>query len=91
VLRSSDGKRRVEIRWDGRFLTLGDTRMSLFGDLTGGRGELRLFVDRSCVEVHAAGQCLTRVVPFHDGDQGVAVFAEGDGARIASLRAWELE
>ncbi|MCC7374670.1 MAG: glycoside hydrolase family 32 protein [Verrucomicrobiales bacterium] len=87
---SSDGKRAVEVRWDGKRLDVGGASMSLFGDLTGGRVEMRLVLDRSVLEVYAAGQCLTRVIPFEAGDDGVSVFAEGDGARITSLSAWEM-
>ena len=66
--------------------------MSLFGDLTGGRVEFRVVLDRSLIEVYAAGQCLTRVIPYEPGDDGVSVFAEGDGedARITSLSAWQV-
>ncbi len=91
LLRSQDGSRGVDLRWDGRQLQIGDTAMSLFGDLTGGRLELRVVVDRSCLEVHAAGQVLTRVVPFQSGDTGVAVLAEGGRARLTALSGWRLK
>ena len=64
--------------------------MSLFGDLTGRRVEFRVFLDRSFLEVFAAGQCMSRVVPYHDGDDGVSVAVEGDVGRITSLTVWEL-
>lgn len=88
---SADGKRGVTVRWDGRRLEVGGASMSLFGDLTGGRVEFRVFLDRSCLEVYAAGQCLTQVIPFEPGDDGVSVFAEGDAARITSLTAWQMK
>jgi beta-fructofuranosidase len=91
VLRSADGSRGVSVRWDGKRLDVGGGNMSLFGDLTGSRVELRVIVDRSVVEVYAAGQCLTRVVDFHPEDQGVSVLAEGPGARVSSLSAWSLK
>lgn len=89
--RSADGRRSVDLRWDGKQLEVAGASMSLFGDLTGGRVEFRVFLDRSTLEVYAAGQCLTRVIPFVPGDDGVATFAEGEGARITSLTAWRLK
>jgi len=88
--RSGDGSRWVGLRWDGKELEVGGQRMSLFGDLTGRRVEFRVFLDRSFMEVFAAGQSMSRVVPYHDGDDGVSVAVEGDGGRITSLTVWEL-
>ncbi|MCC6232597.1 MAG: glycoside hydrolase family 32 protein [Verrucomicrobiales bacterium] len=91
VLRAPDGSRGVDLRWDGRALEVAGASMSLFGDLTGGRVEFRVIVDRSCLEVHAAGQVLTRVVPFHAGETGVSAIADGRGARITAFTAWKLK
>lgn len=91
VLRSEDGKRSARITWDGKQLEVAGTPMSLFGDLTGERVELRAFLDRSVIEVYAAGQSLTRVVPFESGDDRVAAFAEGQGARLTALTVWKLQ
>ncbi len=89
--RSEDGARGVDLRWDGKRLDVAGAQMSLFGDLTGSRVEFRVFLDRSVVEVHAAGQCVTRVVPYHAGEDGVAVLTDGEGARITSLTAWRMK
>jgi beta-fructofuranosidase len=89
--RSADGKRAVDLRWDGKRLEVAGASMSLFGDVTGGRVEFRVYLDRSLVEVHAAGQCLSRVVPYHPGDDGIAAVADGEGARITSLTAWTIK
>ena len=53
---------------------------------------LRVFVDRSIVEVFANDrQCLTlRVYPQRDDSAGVSVFARGSGARLASLDVWRM-
>ena len=53
---------------------------------------LRIFVDRSIVEVFANDrQCLTlRVYPQRDDSAGVSVFARGSDARLASLDAWQM-
>jgi sucrose-6-phosphate hydrolase SacC (GH32 family) len=54
---------------------------------------LRVFLDRSVLEVFANGrQCLTqRVYPFRPDSRGVALFARGGpGARARSVRAWDM-
>ena len=51
--------------------------------------ELRVFVDRSVIEVFAGDcQCLTlRACQGRVDSNGVAIFARGGGARLASLDA----
>jgi beta-fructofuranosidase len=53
---------------------------------------LRIFVDRSVVEVFANGQqCLTlRAYPQREDSAGVSVFARGGVAKILSLNAWQM-
>jgi len=53
---------------------------------------LRVFLDRSVIEIYANGQrCLTsRVYPTRDDAVGVSARAEGGRAEVASLSAWEL-
>ena len=53
---------------------------------------LRVFVDRSIVEVFANDrQCLTlRVYPQREDSGGVSVFARGSGARLASFDIWQM-
>ncbi len=53
---------------------------------------LRIFVDRSIVEVFANDrQCLTlRVYPQREDSAGVSVFARGSSARLASFDIWQM-
>lgn len=53
---------------------------------------LRVFVDRSIIEVFANDQqCLTvRVYPERDDSNLVSVFARGSSAKLASLNAWQM-
>ena len=53
---------------------------------------LRVFVDRSIVEVFANDrQCLTvRVYPEREDSVGVSAFARGGGARLVSMEAWQM-
>ncbi len=54
---------------------------------------LRVFIDRSIVEVFANDvQCLTlRVYPDRADSTGVSVFARGGSARLTGLEAWQME
>ena len=54
---------------------------------------LRVFIDRSVVEVFANGrQCLTlRAYPTRPDSTGVSVFARGSEARLVSLTAWQMK
>ena len=54
--------------------------------------ELRVFIDRSVIEVFANDrQCLTvRVYPGRDDSRGVSLFARGGGARLVSLDCWQM-
>ena len=53
---------------------------------------LRVFIDRSIVEVFANGrQCLTiRAYPEREDSGGVSVFARGGAARLVSLDLWQM-
>lgn len=55
--------------------------------------ELRIFLDRSCIEVFANGrQCLTlRVYPDREDSRGVSVFARGGSALLSSLETWQMQ
>ena len=54
---------------------------------------LRIFIDRSIVEVFANGrQCLTlRTYPTLKDSTGVSVFARGGGAKLVSLVAHQMK
>lgn len=52
---------------------------------------LRVFVDRSLIEVFANGRCLSsRVYPTREDSLGTAVFAEGD-SQFNALQGWRLD
>lgn len=54
---------------------------------------LRVFIDRSIVEVFANDrQCLTlRAYPEREDSTGVSLFARGGSAKLESLDAWQIE
>ena len=55
--------------------------------------ELRIFVDRSIVEVFVNGQsaCLTRVYPEHPDSLGFSIQSRGRSACCRTLRAWTMK
>jgi beta-fructofuranosidase len=55
--------------------------------------KLRVFVDRSVVEVFANDrQCMTqRIYPARRDSRGVALFSHGGSARCAALDAWDMD
>ena len=54
---------------------------------------LRVFVDRSVVEVFVNGkQCVAmRVYPGREDSVGVSLRSQGQDARVVSLEAWQME
>ncbi len=54
---------------------------------------LRVFVDKSVVEVFANGkQCVAmRVYPGREDSVGVSLRAQGNDAELISLSAWQME
>lgn len=54
--------------------------------------QLRVFLDRSILEVFAnARQCVTqRIYPARNDSVGVALFSEGGFVEIESLQAWQM-
>jgi len=54
--------------------------------------KLRVFVDKSVVEVFANGRqaAMRRVYPSREDSVGVAVFSDGGPASVAALEAWDM-
>lgn len=107
VLRSRDGRESTDISYypATSALELDTTNSTTRTDVTSrppeqgplslGEDEpfsLRVFVDRSIVEVFANGrQCLTaRVYPDREDSTGLSVFAHRDDAEVLSMDIWEM-
>ncbi len=54
--------------------------------------KLRVFVDKSVVEVFANGRqaVMRRIYPSREDSVGVAVFSNGGPAKVAALEAWDM-
>lgn len=58
----------------------------------GERLELRVFLDRSIIEVYANGrQCVTqRIYPTRSDSQGIVLFSKGGNTIVQSCKAWDM-
>lgn len=92
VLRSADGNGGVSITYDGLSLDVHGTRIQCESRSDPQRVAIRLFVDRTVLEVFIDGGrgSATKVVyPSVQGDT-ISVRAHGGLARISRLSAWRL-
>lgn len=56
-----------------------------------GRLRLRIFLDRSVIEVFHGSQCITsRIYPSRSDSRGIALIAHGGTARLLGMDAWEM-
>ena len=84
---AKNGKRAAELRvqedslhFAGRKIPLGKSA-----------GPLRLFLDRSVLEVFLpTGECLTAVVVGEPADEGVEIFSEGGDALVDKVEIWRV-
>jgi len=96
---------RGNARWGTPQLQIDGSRSSTGADVLGRPPEigpldipdgehlrLRIFIDRSIVEVFANDiQCLTlRAYPESPASTGVSVFARGNSATLKSLHCWQM-
>ncbi|MBT5319590.1 MAG: hypothetical protein HOL45_06745, partial [Chloroflexi bacterium] len=96
---------RGSARWGTPMLQIDGSQSSTGADVQGRPPEtgpldipdgellrLRIFIDRSIVEVFANDiQCLTlRSYPERSDSTGVSVFARGNGATLKSLDCWQM-
>ncbi len=105
--RSPGGEEETRLVYDRRATTLAIDRARSSADATVARdvrstpftlapGEplrLRVFLDRSVVEVYANGHtCLTsRIYPTRPDSLGLDLFATGGRATVRGMRAWEMQ
>ncbi len=87
-------RQRLEVVREKSTTARGAVATTVGGPLPLGRGEslcLRLFLDRSVLEVYARGQVLTtRIYPSRKDALGLDLFARGGKAQLRSLEIWEM-
>ena len=91
-----DGTAGVEIRYDGSMLAVTAdraTEVPLERDLHSGALELRVFLDKSVLEVFADGGLvsISRVIYPPREDTTITLFAEGGSATVRSLDIWQMK
>ena len=89
---SPDGRRALVLLHDGEELSVAGTKASI--PLAGNPKtlKLRVFVDKSVLEVYANDvACLTSVVYPGEQDLGLALFAAGGSIKVKSLQIWPLK
>jgi beta-fructofuranosidase len=92
--RSKDGRRASEIRWDGKVLDVAGTKTTLRTEARTEPLTLRGFLDHSLLEVYAdeGRECVTKVLPYHEGDVGVSLVGDDTGTvRVVDFRYWPLK
>jgi beta-fructofuranosidase len=95
-VRCGDDGTGVEIRYDGRVLAVDAGRVNEV-PLERGQGvwalELRVFLDKSVMEIFANGglRSISRVMYPPRQDTGLALFAEGGSAFVRSVDVWQMK
>ena len=92
VRKSSVGDRGTVIGFDGKSLDVAGQSVPLGLEAAVGSVELRIFLDRSVLEVYVmpTGQAITKVIQADPNDVGVEVFANGGKARVHKISAWPI-
>lgn len=74
--------------WIAVSVTTADTATLKQGEML----KLRIYLDRSVMEVFANGrQCITQLIyPSRPDSLGVSLFASGGSVKIKSLNAWDI-
>jgi len=105
VRMSPDGKQFARIWYDPAAEQFGvdgnvAKKTSTFGGITSKRSEetrlrdpvtLRVFIDRSILEVYCGGNAITNRMFLDSKCVGVDLFAEGGPAQLVSLDAWQMK
>lgn len=92
LLRSADGRTGVNIVYDGDTLDVDGTKLFYKPASDDGTIALRVFVDRSVLEVFVddGRASVTKVVYASDDGTGVSLRARGGEATLHRFRAWQL-
>jgi len=92
-LQISDGQSPpVAISFNGSELQVLDTPAPLRPKLGGSKLRLRIFTDRSVLEVFANDTvCITKVIPPFASSANLAIHATGGDAKLKRLQAWPMQ
>jgi beta-fructofuranosidase len=89
---AAQGMLTVDTRKSGPEDTPKDIEAGPFTLQEGERLKLRIFVDKSVIEVFANGRqaVMRRIFPSQAGSLGVSLFAIGGTTRVHTLQSWEI-
>jgi len=89
---ASEGKLKVDTRKSGPEHASKALEAAPFQLKEGERLELRVFVDKSVVEVFANSRqaIARRIYPSHEDSIGVSLFSTGGTTRVRTLEAWKI-
>jgi sucrose-6-phosphate hydrolase SacC (GH32 family) len=92
ILRAHDGRSAVSVGFDGHFIDVYGTKIPYEIDDPEQQLSLRIFVDRSVIEVYVddGRRALTRVVYVDPENSGISIVSHGGEATLESLTAWQL-
>jgi beta-fructofuranosidase len=92
VRRSAAGE-GVLLQFDGTHLEVAGTKVPLSPDSIGENLDLRIFLDRSVMEVFAeeGRLAVTRVIYPDQSAGGIEVFAKGGTAEVTSVEIWPMQ
>jgi beta-fructofuranosidase len=92
ILRAHDGRSAVSVGFDGHFIDVYGTKIPYEIDDPEQQLSLRIFVDRSVIEVYVddGRRALTRVVYVDPANSGISIVSHGGEAALESLTAWKL-
>ncbi len=91
--RSPDGRSGVPVRYADGVLNVYGTTFDTPRTVQTGKLELRVFLDKSVMEVFVNGgrACCTRVVYKREYDREIACAAEGGQVRVESMDFWQMQ
>lgn len=88
---SEDGRRTVPITYSGNTLDIAGTKLKLDAPPRDEPIRLRIFLDRSVLEVYTPdGRVVTKVIPAKAGDVGIEVFSTGGSATFTNAKVWPM-
>ncbi len=90
--KSEDGTRSIPITYSGNTLDVAGTKIKLEAPAKDAPITLRIFLDRSVLEVYTEdGRVVSKVVTAEPGDLGIECFASGGAATFEPSESWPME
>ena len=80
------------VNFDGAQLVVMDAKAPLPISRDGKKLNLRIFIDRSVLEVFASETvCITKIIPTLDAGATLSIRADGSAAGVQRIQAWPIK